>query len=212
MATKVLIVDDSTFFRKRLKEIVESDPTMQVIGEAKDGKEGVALTSQLRPDVITMDVEMPVMDGITAVKEIMAKCPTPIMMFSSLTLEGADATFRALEAGAIDFMPKNFDDIAHRRQDAIKNLINSIKAVSRSRVRGFRPSAAPAPAARPATGAVSRTTLSSTATATTSRFGTTPRTTAAPGATAAPASTLARKPIGSGSAPAPTQGSAMGQY
>ena len=71
MATKVLIVDDSSFFRKRLREIVESDPTMEVVGEAKDGKEGVELTTKLRPDVITMDVEMPVMDGITAVAEIM---------------------------------------------------------------------------------------------------------------------------------------------
>ena len=96
MATKVLIVDDSTFFRKRLKEIIESDPTMQVVGEAKDGKEGVSLAASLHPDVITMDVEMPVMDGITAVKEIMAKTPTPILMFSSLTFEGANSTFKAL--------------------------------------------------------------------------------------------------------------------
>ena len=139
MATKVLIVDDSTFFRKRLKEIIESDPTMQVVGEAKDGKEGVSLAASLHPDVITMDVEMPVMDGITAVKEIMAKTPTPILMFSSLTFEGANSTFKALEAGAVDFMPKNFDDIAHRREDGIKALLNAIKAVSRSRVRGFRP-------------------------------------------------------------------------
>ena len=153
MATKVLIVDDSTFFRKRLREIIESDPTMQVVGEAKDGKEGVDLTQKLRPDVITMDVEMPVMDGISAVKEIMTKCPTPILMFSSLTHEGATATFKALEAGAIDFMPKNFDDIAHRREEALKSLIGSIKAVSRSRVRGFRPSlstSSTTAAARPA--------------------------------------------------------------
>ncbi len=163
MATKVLIVDDSTFFRKRLREIIESDPTMQVVGEAKDGKEGVDLTQKLRPDVITMDVEMPVMDGISAVKEIMSKCPTPILMFSSLTHEGATATFKALEAGAIDFMPKNFDDIAHRREEALKSLIGSIKAVSRSRVRGFRPSVSTATAAsRPATTPL-RTTAATTA-------------------------------------------------
>lgn len=159
MATKVLIVDDSTFFRKRLREIIESDPTMQVVGEAKDGKEGVDLTQKLRPDVITMDVEMPVMDGISAVKEIMSKCPTPILMFSSLTHEGATATFKALEAGAIDFMPKNFDDIAHRREEALKSLIGSIKAVSRSRVRGFRPSLSTSAApSRPATTATTATT------------------------------------------------------
>ena len=159
MATKVLIVDDSTFFRKRLREIIESDPTMQVVGEAKDGKEGVDQTQKLRPDVITMDVEMPVMDGISAVKEIMSKCPTPILMFSSLTHEGATATFKALEAGAIDFMPKNFDDIAHRREEALKSLIGSIKAVSRSRVRGFRPSLSTSAApSRPATTATTATT------------------------------------------------------
>lgn len=159
MATKVLIVDDSTFFRKRLREIIESDPTMQVVGEAKDGKEGVDLTQKLRPDVITMDVEMPVMDGISAVKEIMSKCPTPILMFSSLTHEGATATFKALEAGAIDFMPKNFDDIAHRREEALKSLIGSIKAVSRSRVRGFRPSLSTSAApSRPATTVTTATT------------------------------------------------------
>ena len=106
MATKVLIVDDSTFFRKRLTEIISGDPSLEVVGEAKDGKEGVEKTMSLKPDVITMDVEMPVMDGITAVQEIMSKCPTPILMFSSLTFEGANSTFKALEAGAVDFMPK----------------------------------------------------------------------------------------------------------
>ncbi len=208
MATKVLIVDDSSFFRKRLKEIIESDPTMQVVGEAKDGREGVDMTIKLRPDVITMDVEMPVMDGITSVKEIMTKCPTPIMMFSSLTHEGASATFRALEAGAIDFMPKNFDDIAHRREDAIKNLIGSIKAVSRSRVRGFRPSigtTAPAP----------RATAAPAAPKTTSAFGTASKP-AAPAAGSAfasrPAATSAFGSKPAAAAPAATSGSAMGQY
>lgn len=135
MAIKVLIVDDSTFFRKRLTEIIKGDSAFEVIGEAKDGKEGVEKTLSLHPDVITMDVEMPVMDGITAVQEIMSKCPTPILMFSSLTFEGANSTFKALEAGAVDFMPKNFDDIAHRREDALNALRSSIKAVARSHIR-----------------------------------------------------------------------------
>lgn len=141
MAIKVLIVDDSTFFRKRLTEIIKGDPAFEVIGEAKDGKEGVEKTLSLHPDVITMDVEMPVMDGITAVQEIMSKCPTPILMFSSLTFEGANSTFRALEAGAVDFMPKNFDDIAHRREDALNTLRASIKAVARSHIRRSVPRA-----------------------------------------------------------------------
>lgn len=135
MAIKVLIIDDSTFFRKRLTEIIKGDPSLEVVGEAKDGKEGIEKTMSLKPDVITMDVEMPVMDGITAVKEIMSKCPTPILMFSSLTFEGANSTFRALEAGAVDFMPKNFDDIAHKREDALNALRASIKAVARSHIR-----------------------------------------------------------------------------
>lgn len=146
MAIKVLIVDDSTFFRKRLTEIIKGDPAFEVIGEAKDGKEGVEKTLSLHPDVITMDVEMPVMDGITAVQEIMSKCPTPILMFSSLTFEGANSTFRALEAGAVDFMPKNFDDIAHRREDALNNLRASIKAVARSHIRRTVPRASLSPA------------------------------------------------------------------
>ena len=134
MPLRVLIVDDSTFFRKRLTEIISADSSFEVCGEAKDGKEGVEKTQSLRPDVVTMDVEMPVMDGISAVKEIMSKCPTPILMFSSLTFEGANSTFKALESGAVDFMPKNFDDIAHKRDQALDELRSKIKAVARSRV------------------------------------------------------------------------------
>ncbi len=160
MPIKVLIVDDSSFFRKRLAEIISGDPMLAVAGEAKDGKEGVEKTLSLQPDVVTMDVEMPVMDGITAVKEIMAKRPTPILMFSSLTYEGANSTFKALEAGAVDFMPKNFSDIAHRREEALTQLRSLIKAVSRSRVsrRGPAPAAAaaPRPAASPAASPAAR--------------------------------------------------------
>lgn len=213
MPTKVLIVDDSSFFRKRLKEIIESDPTMSVVGEAKDGKEGVDMTVKLRPDVITMDVEMPVMDGITSVKEIMAKCPTPVLMFSSLTHEGASATFKALEAGAIDFMPKNFDDIAHRREDATKALIQSIKTVSRSRVR--RVVSSTLSSARPATSTVASARL---ATTTAARPSLATATAARPGA----ASTLSRpSTLASRTAPASapasssasaTSGAALGQF
>ena len=200
MATKVLIVDDSTFFRKRLKEIIESDPTMQVVGEAKDGKEGVSLAASLHPDVITMDVEMPVMDGITAVKEIMAKTPTPILMFSSLTFEGANSTFKALEAGAVDFMPKNFDDIAHRREDGIKALLNAIKAVSRSRVRGFRPALSTSTTARPSSLSATRTSSTLSSTTRTSTLSSTSSLSSRLSSTA------------SAPAPAPTQGAALGQY
>lgn len=162
MAIKVLIVDDSTFFRKRLTEIIKADPSFEVVGEAKDGKEGVDKTLSLHPDVITMDVEMPVMDGITAVQEIMSKCPTPILMFSSLTFEGANSTFRALEAGAVDFMPKNFDDIAHKREDALNTLRASIKAVARSHIRRV-PARAGSSSAASSSAAPARSSLSASA-------------------------------------------------
>ncbi|GIU26195.1 chemotaxis response regulator protein-glutamate methylesterase of group 1 operon [Shewanella colwelliana] len=137
MAIKVLVVDDSSFFRRRVSEIVTRDPDLEVVGTAVNGAEAVKLAEQLKPQVITMDIEMPVMDGITAVREIMAKCPTPILMFSSLTHDGAKATLDALEAGALDFLPKRFEDIATNKDDAIILLQQRIKALGRRRV--FRP-------------------------------------------------------------------------
>ncbi len=135
MTFKVLIVDDSTFFRKRLIEIISADPLLEIAGEAKNGREGVDMALALHPDVITMDIEMPVLDGISAVKEIMAKNPTPVLMFSSLTTEGASATMKALEAGAVDFMPKNFQEIASRKEDVLNGLRSLIRTVARSRYR-----------------------------------------------------------------------------
>ena len=137
MAIKVLVVDDSSFFRRRVSEIVNQDPELEVIGTAVNGAEAVKLAMELSPQVITMDIEMPVMDGITAVREIMAKCPTPILMFSSLTHDGAKATLDALDAGALDFLPKRFEDIATNKDDAIKLLQQRVKALGRRRI--YRP-------------------------------------------------------------------------
>ncbi|HDZ35231.1 MAG TPA: chemotaxis response regulator protein-glutamate methylesterase [Pseudoalteromonas sp.] len=134
MAVKVLVVDDSSFFRRRVSEILEQDCDIQVIGFAVNGREAVEKAAQLRPDMITMDVEMPVLDGISAVKEIMASNPTPILMFSSLTRDGATATFDALDAGAMDFLPKKFEDIARNNEDAIKLLQNKVKDIGRRRL------------------------------------------------------------------------------
>ena len=89
MAHRILIVDDSTFFRRRIKQILEEDTELEVVGEAKNGQEALILVASLKPDVVTMDIDMPVMDGITAVKSIMASNPVAIIMFSSLTQEGA---------------------------------------------------------------------------------------------------------------------------
>ncbi len=142
MGIKVLVVDDSSFFRRRVSEIVNQDSELEVIGTATNGAEAVKLAAQLKPQVITMDIEMPVMDGITAVKKIMESSPTPILMFSSLTHDGAKATLDALEAGALDFLPKRFEDIATNKDDAIKLLQQRVKALGRRRM--YRPAARPA--------------------------------------------------------------------
>ncbi|QSX28934.1 chemotaxis response regulator protein-glutamate methylesterase [Shewanella cyperi] len=154
MTIKVLVVDDSSFFRRRVSEIVNQDPELEVIGAAVNGAEAVKMAQELQPQVITMDIEMPVMDGITAVREIMAKVPTPILMFSSLTHDGAKATLDALDAGALDFLPKRFEDIATNKDEAIKLLQQRVKALGRRRV--YRPVSRPAVAVpeptRPALG------------------------------------------------------------
>ncbi|MGO4892361.1 protein-glutamate methylesterase/protein-glutamine glutaminase [Flavobacterium sp. W21_SRS_FM6] len=131
MAYRILIVDDSTFFRRRITQILQEDAELQVVGEAKNGMEAISLAQSLKPDVITMDVEMPVMDGISAVKKIMALCPVPIIMFSSLTHDGASATLDALDAGAVDFLPKKFEDIALNRKEATLLLQQRVKTLAR---------------------------------------------------------------------------------
>ncbi|WP_020209490.1 protein-glutamate methylesterase/protein-glutamine glutaminase [Gilvimarinus chinensis] len=112
MPVRVLIVDDSHFFQTRLKEIIGQNANLEVVGVASNGREGVEKAKQLKPDIITMDFEMPVMDGVTAVRHIMADHPTPILMFSSLTYEGARITLDALAAGALDFIPKDFAEVS----------------------------------------------------------------------------------------------------
>ncbi|RZQ53013.1 chemotaxis response regulator protein-glutamate methylesterase [Pseudoalteromonas phenolica] len=134
MAVKVLVVDDSSFFRRRVSEILEQDSDIKVIDFAVNGQEAVEKAALLRPDVITMDVEMPILDGISAVKKIMQANPTPILMFSSLTREGASATLDALDAGALDFLPKKFEDIARNSEEAIKSLQNKVKEIGRRRL------------------------------------------------------------------------------
>jgi len=118
MAYKVLVVDDSSFFRRRVTDILNKDPQLEVVDVAVNGQEAIDKAILLKPDVITMDIEMPVLNGITAVKQIMAKSPTAILMFSSLTHQGAKSTLEALEAGALDFLPKKFSDIAQNSDEA----------------------------------------------------------------------------------------------
>ncbi|AUI86660.1 chemotaxis response regulator protein-glutamate methylesterase [Vibrio azureus] len=139
MAIKVLVVDDSSFFRRRVSEIINSDPRLEVMDVAVNGREAVEKAKSLRPDVITMDIEMPVMDGITAVREIMSSSPTPILMFSSLTQDGAKATLEALDAGALDFLPKKFEDIARNRDEATSLLQQRVTQIAAKRAFMRRP-------------------------------------------------------------------------
>ncbi|WP_027329216.1 protein-glutamate methylesterase/protein-glutamine glutaminase [Marinimicrobium agarilyticum] len=156
MPLRVLVVDDSNFFRQRLKEMIDQHPDLSVVGTATNGREAVEQARSLRPDLVTMDFEMPEMDGITAVKHIMAERPVPILMFSSLTYEGARITLDALAAGAMDFMPKDFGEVSRSAQklrdklhERLLTLGKQAKA-SASATREATKLQRPVPAERPA--------------------------------------------------------------
>ncbi len=127
---RILVVDDSAFMRKALTMMLESDPNVKVIGSARNGEEGVAKVKQLKPDLVTMDVEMPRMDGLTALRHIMASNPVPVMMVSSITTDGAEATLEALELGAVDFIPKQMSyvslDIVKIKEDLLAKIKNIV--------------------------------------------------------------------------------------
>jgi len=103
---RVLVVDDSAFMRQIIAGIINACSDMEVVATARNGQEAVSKTRELRPDLITLDIEMPMMDGLVALAEIMTTCPTPVVMVSSLTVKGASLTLQALEGGAIDFVTK----------------------------------------------------------------------------------------------------------
>lgn len=124
---RVLVVDDSSFMRMVIRSVLEKDPAIEVIAVAMDGVEGVEKALALRPDLITMDIEMPRLDGISALREIMAKSPTRVLMVSTLTCEGAKATFDALDAGAIDYIPKNVTDSSDAQKAFKEELLRKVK-------------------------------------------------------------------------------------
>ena len=139
---RVLIVDDSSFMRKAIKGMIDDDPAIDVIGVARDGREAVQKVKELRPDVVTLDVEMPVMDGLTTLKHIMDECPTPVIMLSSITEDGAQCTFNALDNGAVDFIPKHLDDFSFNIFKIKQGIIDKIKAAAKVRVHRRQPCAA----------------------------------------------------------------------
>ncbi len=133
---KILIVDDSAFFRHRIADTLRQAEDVAIVGYAANGEDAVKMAHKLNPDLITMDVYMPVVDGISAVRRIMAERPTRILMLSALTREGARETLQALEAGAIDFLPKEIPNLS---SDTSKNgftekLLEKIRTVGRSRL------------------------------------------------------------------------------
>jgi two-component system chemotaxis response regulator CheB len=128
---KVLIVDDSAFMRNALTSMLASDPEISIVGTARDGLEAIEKIASLRPDVVTMDVEMPRMDGITALKHIMEKAPVPVIMVSSLTNEGAKVTLDALDLGAVDFIPKNLSELSVNIVKIKEVLLDKIKQIAR---------------------------------------------------------------------------------
>lgn len=136
---RVLIVDDSSLMRKIIRQMAESDPEIEVVGVARDGLEGTEMAASLAPDVITMDIEMPRMNGLEALAVIMHKCPAPVIMLSSLTAEGAKATFDALENGAVDYIAKNLATSSFDLMKVRDELVSKIKAVARKKVRPSSP-------------------------------------------------------------------------
>ncbi|MDR1489218.1 MAG: chemotaxis response regulator protein-glutamate methylesterase [Desulfovibrio sp.] len=128
---KVLVVDDSAFVRRSLVTILERDPEIQVAGTAANGEEAIAKAAQIDPDVITMDVEMPKMNGLVALERIMAENPLPVIMVSSITGEGAATTLRAMELGALDYICKPGSDRVHEVQHMEKDICPKVKALAR---------------------------------------------------------------------------------
>lgn len=127
---KVVVVDDSAFMRKAISTMLGKDPEIDVVATARDGEEGLELIRRHDPDVVTLDIEMPRMDGLTALRHIMMEMPRPVLMVSSLTTEGAESTLKAMELGAVDFIPKQLSKVSLDIVKIEANLIAKVKAVA----------------------------------------------------------------------------------
>jgi two-component system chemotaxis response regulator CheB len=133
---RVLVVDDSAFLRRNLPRILESDPGIEVVDTAGNGAEGLQKVMDLRPDVVMLDLVMPMMDGLTALRQLMRKAPTPVVVVSAATHEGARETLEALSLGAVDFVTKPSGPVSLDIDTVRAELIGKVKAAYASKVRG----------------------------------------------------------------------------
>jgi len=156
---RVLVVDDSAFMRIAVKRTLESDPAIEVVGQAKDGAEAVQLVEQLQPDVVTMDFNMPRMNGVEALRAIFAKRPVPVIMLSAHTQEGAKETLDALAAGALDFVPKPDGEVSTDLSGVRDDLLRKVKGAARSRPSAVVPAPSPTRAVAPKPTTSSRASL-----------------------------------------------------
>src|SRR5215470_6596528 len=146
---KVLIVDDSAVMRQLLANLLAEDPEIQVVGTAPDPLVAREKIKELNPDVLTLDVEMPHMDGVSFLRKIMSLRPMPVVMISTLTQAGAEITLEALEIGAVDFLAKPVNDVASVMSELAGELQAKVKAAARTRVRARRSGPPPARPPRP---------------------------------------------------------------
>ncbi|WP_320170594.1 chemotaxis response regulator protein-glutamate methylesterase [Maridesulfovibrio sp.] len=145
----VVVVDDSAFMRKAISTMLEKDPDIKVVATARDGEEGLRTVRKYNPDVVTLDIEMPKMDGLTALRHIMMEMPRPVLMVSSLTTEGAEATLKAMDLGAVDFIPKQLSKVSLDIVKIERDLISKVKSVAKRKMRPI-PRIRSAAARRPA--------------------------------------------------------------
>ncbi len=127
---KVIVVDDSTFMRKALIRMLGSDPMIEISGQAESGEKAIKMIKELKPNVVTLDVKMPGMDGLQTLEVIMRECPVPVLMVSSVTSEGGDTTLRALEIGAVDFIDKSSCHTMMDILDIADTLVKKVKVVA----------------------------------------------------------------------------------
>ena len=148
---RVLVVDDSALMRQFISDILRTDPRIEVAGTARDGKDAIAQIKALKPDIVTMDVEMPNMDGLKALEEIMKTNPIPVIMVSTMTQEGAETTLKALALGCVDFIGKPSGSISLNIKEIGRDIIDKVIAASTAKVRRAGTFAAPLKPLAPAT-------------------------------------------------------------